>query len=245
MKELGEWENTVLIFTSDNGGLSVHSRAGQDDRNAPLRAGKGSFYEGGIRVPLMVRRPYQESLTVHQPVVGTDLFALVLYEAGLRNLRTEDADLARLFNRFSGDKPIVWHMPHFWGVKGQGVEPFSALRLGDMKLAYRHRDQRFELYDLMRDLGETRDLAMDMPDQVAELAGVLGRELREMGAQMPTMKDGGVGCALAGSGGGGELFEIGLVSAGKSGKFVGVDEAVGEVDDSVGSGRRGRLRWRV
>lgn len=191
LKELGEWENTVVIFTSDNGGLSAHARAGNDDRNAPLRAGKGSFYEGGVRVPLLVRRPYQESLTIDQPVVGTDLYALVLYEARLWEKATQDADLARLFGRFTGDKPIVWHMPHFWGVQGQGIQPFSAVRLGDIKLVYRHRDQGFELYDLKRDLGETRDLAAEMPERVESLAKVLGDELRRMGAQMPKMKSSG------------------------------------------------------
>lgn len=183
----GQWQNTIVIFSSDNGGLSVHSRAGKDDRNAPLRAGKGSFYEGGTRVPLLVRRPGQHATTVHRPVVGTDLFSLVLHEAGLRIPQTPDSHLDRILGK-APERPFVWHMPHFWGAKGQGIEPYSAVRLGNMKLVYRHRDQGFELYDLSQDIGESHNLAAQQPQTVRRLAIILTSQLKSMKAQMPTLK---------------------------------------------------------
>lgn len=187
LERAGKWSNTVVIFTSDNGGLSVHSRAGSDDRNAPLRAGKGSFYEGGTRVPLLIHRPGQSAETKVRPVIGTDLFARVLREANVNNVETQDSSLPRALG-LPDQRPLVWHMPHFWGAKGQGIEPYSAIRVGDYKLIYRHRDQGVQLYDLTQDGGESHNLAEQKPEIAKSLAIRLSIELRQLNAQLPISK---------------------------------------------------------
>ncbi len=187
LKAQNRWENTLFIFTSDNGGLSVHSRAGNDDRNSPLRGGKGTFFEGGTRVPLIIHTPQQsQPITKNQPVIGTDLFAFILQKAGAKIPPGIDADPRRFQN--SLDRPLIWHTPHFWGMKGQGIEPYSAIRSADFKLIYKHRTQTFELYNLATDIGETANIADSKPIVVKSLSQKLGQELRSLGAQMPIVK---------------------------------------------------------
>lgn len=187
LKTQNRFDNTLIIFTSDNGGLSVHSRAGNDDRNAPLRGGKGTFYEGGTRVPLIIHEPNQaKSQIFDQTVIGTDLYDYVLKMAGINHINGPDSEPQRL--KQSLDRPLVWHIPHFWGANGQGIEPHSAIRFQNYKLIYKHRDLTFELYNLETDLGETSNLAKSNPLTTQKLAQKLGQELRSLGAEMPTSK---------------------------------------------------------
>jgi arylsulfatase A-like enzyme len=189
----GVADETLLIFTSDNGGLSAHGRGGvAHTHNAPLRSGKGSAYEGGLRVPLIVRWPgvARPGALCAAPVVSTDLFPTVCAAAGVglasASAACDGRDLTPLLrgSTESAARRLVWHQPHYWGVRGPGIWPFSALREGDLKLIYRHADRDFELYDLAADLSESRDLAAAAPERVRTLARALGEELRALGAQM-------------------------------------------------------------
>lgn len=183
-------DETLVVFTSDNGGLSAHGRGGvAHTHNAPLRSGKGSAYEGGLRVPLVVRWPAvtPADSVCDAPVISTDLFATLLAAGGgALEAPCDGLDLRPALEgaHVLAERPLVWHQPHFWGVRGPGIWPFSAVRVGDFKLVYRHADRGFELYDLARDLSEERDLAASRPALVAELARTLGEHLRAMGAQM-------------------------------------------------------------
>jgi len=185
-------QRTVVVFTSDNGGLSAHARGGgAHTHNAPLRSGKGSCYEGGLRVPLVVRWPLVVAPGSRSDalVSSTDLHA-TLRAVGARERPSASAcdglDLGPILRgaRGADERVLLWHQPHYWGVRGPGIWPFSALRRGRWKLIYRHADRGLELYDLATDLGESRELSDQRPELVAELARELGRRLRAMDAQM-------------------------------------------------------------
>lgn len=193
LEEQGVADSTLIVFTSDNGGLSAHARGGEPHvHNAPLRSGKGSAYEGGVRVPWVVRWPgvVAAGTSSDEPVVTSDLFPTLLAAAGLP-LPADHAEVVDGINvlpllrgqQLEREHPLVWHQPHMWGAKGPGIEPFSAMRMGSQKLILFHAQSRVELYDLGSDLGEERDLAGVDPVRTAELAAVLGDELRRRGAQ--------------------------------------------------------------
>lgn len=192
LDELDLARNTLIVFTSDNGGLSAHARGGEPHtHNAPLRSGKGSCYEGGLRVPLIVRWPGVAAPgSRSEALVSSADLHETLRVAGARELQRsphgDGLDLAPILRGARGDeqRALLWHQPHFWGVRGPGIWPFSALRRGRWKLIYRHADRGLELYDLETDLGESRDLSQQRPELVRELAHELGERLREMGAQM-------------------------------------------------------------
>ncbi|MEZ5979630.1 MAG: sulfatase [Planctomycetota bacterium] len=194
LDELGVADDTLFVFTSDNGGLSAHARGGEPHtHNAPLRSGKGSFYEGGIRVPWIVRWPGHVAPggVCDAPVVSHDLFPTILHAAGVaippaHVPLVEGEDLVPLFEGEPPGEPrlLFWHQPHFWGVQGPGIEPFSAVRYGDRKLIWRHRDRGFELYDVVHDVGESHDLAEKEPDTVAELATALAAWFEGRDVQM-------------------------------------------------------------
>ena len=198
IEDLGLTRETLILFASDNGGLSAHGRGGTPHtHNAPLRSGKGSAYEGGVRIPMVVRPPggreEAEPARIDTPVVTTDLFATILSAAEVA-FDDEDLDSMDLAGFWSDagtstdGRPLVWHMPHQWGARGPGIEPFSSLRHGNWKLIYFHDGPRFELYDLDRDLGETTDLAAEMPELVQRLGGVLGLELERRNARLSNLK---------------------------------------------------------
>lgn len=188
--------DTIVIFTSDNGGLSAHGRGGEPHtHNKPLRSGKGSAYEGGVRVPWIVRWPDVTTAgsSSDVPVVTQDLFPTILEATGgmdgVPATRTLDGiDLAPVLSGGSPEefdqRPIVFHQPHVWGPKGPGIWPYSGVRVGTWKLLYFHAGRRFELYDLSQDVGELNDLAAERPEVVEELATILAEWMREAGAQM-------------------------------------------------------------
>ena len=192
----GVTDDTIVIFTSDNGGLSAHARGGEaHTHNKPLRSGKGSAYEGGVRVPWIIHWPGRtEPGSVSEvPVVTQDLFPTILEATGgmdgvPETLVIDGIDLAPVFDQGATDRfikrPIVFHQPHVWGPRGPGILPYSAVRQGRWKLIYFHADRRFELYDLSRDVGEEHDLAREQPEEVRRLARVLGLWMRDARAQM-------------------------------------------------------------
>jgi arylsulfatase A-like enzyme len=193
-------ERTILVFTSDNGGRITQGTTS----NAPLRYGKASAYEGGVRVPLIVywpgvTRPGSVSDT---PVITMDWFPTLLEMCELASpaagpVRYADRDtgapgcdgvsLVPLL-RGTGSlarRDLFWHYPHHQHYQLGGAMPYSAIRQGDFKLIEFHDDQRVELYDLRADPGEQRDLAGIQPGRAAGLRARLHAWRREVGAQMP------------------------------------------------------------
>jgi arylsulfatase A-like enzyme len=201
-RELGVLDNTVVVFTSDNGGLSAHARGAAPDgsprhrHNAPLRSGKGSAYEGGLRVPFVVAGPgiAARGASDPTPIVGTDLYPTLLGLAGasVPAGRTVDGvDLGHLL-RGSAQPPartLLFHQPHAWGPEGPGIEPFSAIRVGDWKLIWFHDDggpgERIQIFDVARDPGEANDCSSSHPAKRAELIERLGQALQDAEAQLP------------------------------------------------------------
>ena len=191
---LGIAEDTVVLFMSDNGGLSAHGRDGQaHSHNKPLSSGKGSVHEGGIREPMIVRWPgvtAADSLCDDYLIIE-DFFPTILQMAGAPAVEGVDG---RSFvpllrgEKGSAERPLFWHYPNNWGPEGPGIGSYSAIRKGDLKLIYYHepdRTQRYELFDIAADIGETTNLAADRPETVARLGGELHRFLLEVDAQMP------------------------------------------------------------
>lgn len=174
-------ERTIIALTSDNGGLL------RSTTNLGLRAGKGSAYEGGVRVPLIVRWPgvARAGSTSHVPVMGMDLHPTLLAMAGLQPPNEIDGDDfstllggARTLNR----RPLFWHYPHY---HPGGATPYGAVRDGNLKLIEFYENDRIELYDLATDPEEKSDLAASRTDDAQRLRVRLRRWRHEVGAQMP------------------------------------------------------------
>jgi arylsulfatase A-like enzyme len=186
---LGLAGQTLIVFTSDNGGLhvleGVHTPA---TYNTPFRAGKGFCYEGGLRVPLIVRWPdkVKAGVVVDTPVISTDWMPTLLALAGITAPgKLDGASLAGLLLRGEAlaPRPLFWHLPHY---TNQGSRPSGAIREGDWKLIEHYEDGRCELFNLVRDPGETTDLSAKEAARVADLRGKLEKWRREVGAQENT-----------------------------------------------------------
>jgi len=186
IKRLGIADNTLLIFTSDNGGWS-----GATD-NRPLRKGKGYLYEGGIRVPLIIRWPgvTQAGATDPTPVISMDLTATILDATGVSQKKVGILDGASLKPVLEGKivsrEPLFFHYPH-WAFHKDN-RPGSAIRDGKYKLILCYDNNSVELYDLDADLGEEKDLASDLPELAAKLRAQLEVWLDETGARRPQLR---------------------------------------------------------
>ncbi len=193
-------DNTIILFMSDNGGLSVHARGGEPNtHNAPLSSGKGSMREGGIREPMIVKWPEitkPESISRHQVIIE-DFYPTILEMATIDSLDTVQQIDGQSFvpilkgEIYDGVRPLFWHYPNEWGPSGPGIGAASAVRKGDWKLIYYHIDGRMELFNLKKDIGETTDLVQVNPEKAKELATALTNHLKEVNAQMPTHKSSG------------------------------------------------------
>lgn len=194
-------ENTVVLFMSDNGGLSQYGRGGEKHtQNLPLKAGKGSVYEGGVREPMIVQwsgviEPGSRS---DQPVIIEDFFPSILALAGIDNPRyMQEIDGVSFVPVLKGeqallDRPLIWHYPHRWTEEdGPGINFFSAIRQGDWKLVYDHKEEALELYNLKNDIGEQQNLLTQHPGTAEQLAGQLTKYLKDWNAKMPVYKDTG------------------------------------------------------
>ncbi|MCI0643204.1 MAG: sulfatase [Gemmataceae bacterium] len=189
LDELSLAENTLVIFTSDNGGLSV--REGADTpatSNHPLRTGKGYLYEGGIRVPLLIRWPAaaKAGTTCDVPVASADLYSTVIAAAGAAgNPIVDGQTLLPLLRQQDGFQPraLYWHYPHY---SNQGSKPSGAVRNGDWKLIEFFEDGRRELYNLREDPSESQDLSAKNRAKADELAVDLARWRQATGARLPT-----------------------------------------------------------
>lgn len=184
LDELGLAENTLVIFTSDNGGLSTSE--GSPTSNLPLRGGKGWMYEGGIREPLIIRWPavLKAGGVIDTPVSSPDYFATVMEAA--QGKTTAKVDGVSLLPLLRGEslpaRALYWHYPHYGN---QGGAPGAAVREGDWKLIEWYEDGRRELFNLREDLGEKQDLAAAHPDKVAALSVKLESWRKDVGALMP------------------------------------------------------------
>ncbi|HTM49741.1 MAG TPA: sulfatase [Bryobacteraceae bacterium] len=179
---------TVVILTSDNGGLRFEgTRKDPITSNAPLRAGKGHLYEGGIREPLIVRWPgvVKPGSVCHETISSIDYFPTILEAAGLKPPQPVDGiSLMPLLTGKRGlsREAVYWHYPHY---SNQGGPPGGAVRKGDYKLIEFYEDGRLELFNLKNDLGERRNLARKEPRKAAELHGLLKRWRESVSAAMP------------------------------------------------------------
>ncbi len=177
LDEMQLGDRTLVLFTSDNGGLRFEGgRTTLVTSNAPLRAGKGHLYEGGIREPLLVRWPgvVKPGSVCEVPVCSVDLLPTICEAAGARVPRDVDGVslVPLLRGRDLGQRPLFWHYPHY---SNQGGVPSSAVREGDYKLIEFLTDGRLELFHLGRDIGERENLVR----KEARTAERLHRMLRE------------------------------------------------------------------
>ncbi|GJM31388.1 MAG: sulfatase [Saprospiraceae bacterium] len=195
-------DNTIILFMSDNGGLSAVARSGTPHtHNKPLSSGKGSIHEGGIREPMIVKWPGiapPNSINSNYLIIE-DFFPTILEMAGIKDFKTiQHVDGISFVDQFKNepystqDRPLYWHYPNEWGPSGPGIGAFSAIRKGDWKLIYYHLDQSFELFNIKEDIGESQNLAAQNPDQLNTLASELTEYLEEVSAQMPSEKESGV-----------------------------------------------------
>ena len=191
LDQLGIAEKTLVIFTSDNGGFVNASKLHKDlpvANNTPLRSGKGSCYEGGIRVPLIMRGPgVVQGGECREPVFSCDLLPTVLRAVGL----SEDVpspgdglDITPVLKNPKATLPreaLFFHYPHYYAT----TSPVSAMRKGRWKLLEYFEDGRTELYDLSQDLGEENDLALAEPELAKALVEQLHAWRKDVKAQEP------------------------------------------------------------
>lgn len=186
LDELKLRDNTLVVFTSDNGG--VHLPELKEDaptHNTPFRAGKGYVYEGGLRIPLIVRLPkvVPAGKVSDTPVINTDWLPTILDLCGVpfEASKSDGVSLAPLLKGGSlADRPLLWHFPHY---NNQGGRPAGAIRVGDWKLIEHYEDGRVELFNLRNDPSEERDLAEKEPQRVADLRPKLAAWRTSIGAQ--------------------------------------------------------------
>jgi arylsulfatase A-like enzyme len=196
LKETGLDDNTIVIFTSDNGGSL--GGTGKNKRlkekitsNFPLRAGKGTMYEGGIRVPFIVRWNNKISRdTNSNPIISCDLYPTILgltkaIGNEVQNASMDGEDLTKVFlEDASLGRALYWHFPHY---NGFGATPYSIIRKGKWKLIEFFEHNTPELYDLESDIGEQNNLASQYPELVREMLGDLRNWREEAKVQMPTV----------------------------------------------------------
>ncbi len=190
LTELGLADNTIIVFTSDNGGLSTVRRKAPT-ANLPLRAGKGWLYEGGIRVPLIIKWPgkTKPGSVCCEPVTSTDFYPTVLEMAGLPRMADQHKDGISIAPLLKGAaKPsrraIYWHYPHY---HGSGSRPSGAVRSGDYKLIQWYETDSVELYNLREDIGEKSDLSRKMPEKAEKLVKMLALWRKSVNATVPKL----------------------------------------------------------
>ena len=190
LKEWGIEDHTLVFFTGDNGGVTSREWKNRPvTSNLPLRAGKGHLYEGGIRVPTIVRWPglTRAGSICHDPILSIDYAPTIAEAAAVPKAKLPAMDgrsISKLLRGAPslGRTEIFWHYPHYNSQLGR---PSAAIRRGDHKLILFFEDHHVELYNLKDDIGETRDLAASQPAKAAELRRRLEAWLRETKAQLP------------------------------------------------------------
>lgn len=197
LKELNLEDNTLIIFTSDNGGAShVGVDGGKATDNSPLRKGKGYPYEGGIRVPLIVTWPgkIKAGQVNDTPVSSVDILPTICDALEIKPPAGRHIDGLSLMPLLTGTKAgdifhrdtLYWHFPHYWW--GGRIKPYSIIRQKKWKLIHHYEGNRLELFNLKDDIGETVNLAKKMPELAKQLAKKLSLWLQEAGAKLPIPK---------------------------------------------------------
>lgn len=189
LEALGIADSTLVVFNSDNGGFDQVRDGEQVTSNAPLRSGKGSAYEGGIRVPLIIRWPgvTPENATCDTPVTTMDFYPTILEAIGRQPAAGTPCDGVSLLPVLKSpaadlpDRDLHWHFPHYYDT----TTPVSAIRHGDWKLLEYYEDGQLELYHLKDDLGETRNLADSQPSVLHDLHTRLATWRKSVDAQLP------------------------------------------------------------
>jgi arylsulfatase A-like enzyme len=190
MEDLGLKENTIIVFTSDNGGLTTLRDHPAPTSVLPLRGGKGWCYEGGIRVPLIIQYPGLRNDSISNiPVISMDLFPTILDLAGLPLLPDQHQDGISLKQHLLEGKPptrdvLYWHFPHY---HGSLWKPGAAIRKGDWKLIKFYHYDKVELYNLKNDIAEQFDISNDYPEKVTELELLLTSMQKETNATLPVL----------------------------------------------------------
>lgn len=182
LEETGKKEDTIIFFTSDNGGLSTAECS--PTSNLPASEGKGWVYEGGVRVPLILYGSGIPKGKVSSfPVTGADLLPTILDMLGLEAPDTDGTSfLPTIQGNEQEERAIFWHYPHYGN---QGGTPASAVRKGRWKLIEFFEDWRTELYDLEADIGEKNDLSSQYPEIASELSRQLASWRKSIGARIP------------------------------------------------------------
>ena len=205
LEELDLDNDTIVIFFSDNGGMSGANFGGPQrvispdrlDRaystsNLPLRGSKGWLYEGGIREPMIVKWPQRglRGVVCDVPVVSTDFFPTIMEMTGLPLQPRQHVDGVSLARLLTGEKKLArkalyWHFPHY---SNHGMQsPGGAVRAGDYKLLEYYENNKVQLFNLKDDIGEQNDLSSIEPDRVAELREMLHAWRKDVSAQMMTL----------------------------------------------------------
>ena len=192
LQRLNLRDNTILLFFSDNGGLSTGSSPSSVTSILPNKAGKAWVYEGGIRVPLIIDAPAlkQKGTTLTEPVVSTDFYPTLLDLAGLPLEPKQHLDGISLKPLLDGSKnklkreALFFHYPHYHHINSMG--PSGAVRMGDYKLVIRYEDSSTELYNLAKDRGELTNLASQSSGLVNRMKKKFDNWIRQTGSLMPT-----------------------------------------------------------
>ncbi len=215
LEQSGQIDNTIIIFMSDNGGLDFYSRgempsAGGDRHNYPLRSGKGSAYEGGVREPMIVywNGVAKPGSQCDDYLIIEDFFPSILEMAQIDSYQTiQPVDGISFVPMINGSadpsdgRALYWNTPNNWTnmisedeKRELGIGPTCAIRLGDYKLIYRYDDGSHQLFNIADDIGERHDISSLHPDIVADLSRRLGDYLRSVDAQRPTINATGLPC---------------------------------------------------
>jgi len=189
LKDDNLYENTLIVFTSDNGGLSTQRRVAPTSV-FPLRAGKGWLYEGGIRIPQLIKLPKQiNKEIISEPVVSYDLFPTIANVLNLNHSVSDidGVDLTNLFVKKDIERDFIfWHFPHY---HGSMWKPGSALRNNDWKLVELHEENKVELYNLKDDISETVDVSNIFPEITSRLVNKLNEIKIDLGANKATINE--------------------------------------------------------
>lgn len=196
VRDNGLDDNTIILFMSDNGGLSANGRGGEKHtHNYPLSSGKGSIHEGGIRVPMIVKWSdiVSPKSQCDDYLIIEDFYPTILEMAGLEQLKGKcqpiegHSFIPMLKEKKSHyeNRALYWHYPNNWGPRGPGIGTYSAIRKGDWKLIYYYTDQSFELFNIKEDISEKVNLSKVNIIKKEELAKELGSYLRSVHAQRP------------------------------------------------------------
>jgi len=191
LEDLKLMDNTIIIFTSDNGGLSTLYSKNAPTSVKPLRAGKGWCYEGGIKVPLLVKMPGNDiGKKIETPVISVDFFPTLIEMVGLTkpSVKIDGISIVPLLGNEDKLKrdTLFWYYPHY---HGSGWAPGAAIRVGDWKLIEYYENKKIELYHISIDYKEENDLSQKNPEKVEELKSALVKILKNTNAVLPSLNN--------------------------------------------------------